>query len=202
MFETIFDIETKSFFDDEGMTDPGKLGVSIVSVYHREIDNEYKEQTGRMMSFWEKEIDSMWQYFLRSDRIIGFNSKRFDVPVLKPYAPSNFARLAHFDLLEEIKKSFGHRASLNSVAKATLGELKTDSGVNAINYYRKGDPESLEKLRSYCEADVMITKKVYDFGLKYGYLNLIDYWNTNRKIDVDFGYNGKNNESAKQDSLF
>lgn len=202
MFEVIFDLETKTFFDEAGTTDPAKLGVSIVSVYTREIDNEYNEISGQMMSFWEKDLDLMWKYFLEADRIVGFNSNHFDVPALKNYAPAQFAKLPHFDILEHIKEAFGHRASLNTVAKATLGELKVDSGENAILYFRNGDPESLRKLQFYCEADVMITKKVYDFGLKNKYLNLVDYWNTERKISVDFGYSQEALKLDRQTSLF
>lgn len=202
MFEVIFDLETKSFFDDIGTNDPSKLGVSIVSVYTREIDNNFKEISGKMHSFWEKDMDSMWKFFLEADRIIGFNSSHFDVPALKTYAPSNFAKLPHFDILEHIRDAFGHRASLNSVAKATLGELKVDSGANAILYFEKGDNESLKKLQYYCEADVMITKKVYDFGLKNGFLNLVDFWNTERKVQVDFSYKQEDGTSEKQTSLF
>ncbi len=202
MFEVIFDIETKTFFDEAGTTDPSKLGVSIVSLYHREIDSEFNEKSGEMLSFWEKDLDKMWKFFQEADRIIGFNSNHFDVPALKDYAPSNFAKLPHFDILEHVREAFGHRASLNSVAKATLGELKVDSGANAVKYFKAGDPESLRKLQYYCEADVMITKKVYDFGLKNKYLNLVDFWNTERKIQVDFGYNDTNYDPSKQTSLF
>lgn len=202
MFEVIFDIETKTFFDEAGTTDPGKLGVSIVSLYTREITKDYKEVSGKLMSFWEQDLDRMWKYFLEADRIIGFNSNHFDVPALKNYAPSNFAKLPHFDILEHVRAAFGHRASLNSIAKATLGELKVDSGANAVMYYKKGDPESLEKLKFYCEADVMITKKVYDHGLITGQLNLVDFWNTSRTIQVDFSYPKLSELSDKQTSLF
>lgn len=202
MFEVVFDLETKTFFDEVGIADPSVLGVSIVSIYRREIDKNFKEVSGEMISFWEKDFDSMWKHFFDADRIIGFNSNHFDVPALKPYAPANFAKLPHFDILERIKESFGHRASLNSVAKATLGELKVDSGANAVKYFKQGDQESLSKLKFYCEADVAITKKVYDFGLQNGQLNLIDYWNTQRTIKVDFGYNGKDHEADRQTSLF
>ena len=202
MFEVIFDLETKKFFDETGNFDPSGLGVSIVSVYRRELDADFKEISGEMKSFWERDIAEMWKLFLDADRIIGFNSLRFDVPALKPYAPAAFARLPHFDILDHIKEAFGHRASLNKIAKATLGELKTDSGASATEYFAKGDPESLQKLRTYCEADVMITKKVYDFGFANGYLNLVDYWNTERKIVVDFSYPKTVDAVGRQASLF
>ena len=202
MFEVIFDIETKTFFDETGTKDPADLGVSIVSVYSREFDLENGEIRGEMSSFFEKDIDKMWGKFLNADRIIGFNSNHFDVPALKNYAPSGFNKLPHFDILEHIRDAFGHRASLNSVAKATLGELKVDSGANEVKYFQSGDPESLRKLQYYCEADVMITKKVYDFGYKNGYLNLVDFWNTERKLMVNFRYPNNGQGVLKQTSLF
>ena len=48
MFEVIFDVETKKFFNDTGTNDPADLGVSIVSLYTREAGEK-----GQMMSFWE-----------------------------------------------------------------------------------------------------------------------------------------------------
>ena len=43
MIEVIFDLETKKFFDETGNFDPSGLGVSIVSVYRRELDADFKE---------------------------------------------------------------------------------------------------------------------------------------------------------------
>ena len=48
----------------------------------------------------------------------------------------------------------------------------------------------------------MITKKVYDFGFANGYLNLVDYWNTERKIVVDFSYPKTVDAVGRQASLF
>ncbi|TSC84111.1 MAG: DEAD/DEAH box helicase domain-containing protein, partial [Microgenomates group bacterium Gr01-1014_16] len=129
MFELFFDIETKSFFDDTGNGDPAQLGVSIVSVYFRETD----DQTGEMVSFWEHQIPDMWSLFRKADRIIGFNTLGFDVPVLKPYAPSDFAKLPHFDIYSKIKEfNLGHAASLNRIAKDTLSLFKIDNPANTI----------------------------------------------------------------------
>lgn len=195
MFEVIFDTETQKFFDAIEEFDASKLGLSVLSLYAREDGNE-----GKMMSFWEKDLPKAWDYFQRADRIIGFNSINFDVPVLSPYAPPNFAKLKHFDILQHVKESQGKRVSLDSLSRGTLGSQKTDSGENAILYWQKGDKESLEKLRTYCEADVAITRDLYDFGFKNGFLKYIDFWNELREVKVDFSYVAEMPNG--QDSLF
>ncbi|MEK7127763.1 MAG: ribonuclease H-like domain-containing protein [Patescibacteria group bacterium] len=202
MFEVVFDCETKKFFDDTGTNNPADLGVSIVSIYAREINENFNELSGEMMSFWEGEFEKMWKYFFQADRIIGFNSVHFDVAALRPYAPAGFSKLPHFDILEKLRDVSGKRVKLNAVAKDSLGEEKNDSGANAIIYYNAGDPESLAKLKKYCEMDVEITKKVYDFGAKNKVLKYTDYWNDPHTVSVDFSYPLNFISSDKQESLF
>jgi DEAD/DEAH box helicase domain-containing protein len=201
ILEVIFDLETQTWFDETGTTDPGDLKVSVVSLYTRVLNSDLKEVKGELLSFWEHELETMWKYFREADRIIGFNSTNFDVPVLRPYAPPDFPKLPHFDILDHVKEAFGRRISLNRIAKDTLGHTKTDSGANAVMYWQKGDPESLTKLRKYCEADVLITKDIYDYGLHHRHLRFTDYWNNQRLIAVDFSY-PQDTLSAAQPSLF
>lgn len=200
MYEVFFDIETKNFFD-ENLTKPSDLSASIVSIFTRKTGHQPDQISGVMMSFWENEFDSMWKYFLEADRIIGFNTLGFDVPVLTKYAPSNWEKLPHFDIMAKIKEITGHRVSLNKVASSTLGSTKIDSGENAIKYWEKGDAESLNQLKKYCEADVQITQEIYDHVLKYNKVKFLDHWNNPREIDLDFSY-PTNLNTAVQASLF
>jgi len=200
-FEVIFDTETKKFFDEVEGNDPAKLGVSITSVYSRTLDENFDEVEGKMQSFWEEEFGEMFKLFERADRIIGFNSNSFDVPALSPYLPPHWSKLRHFDILAEIKMTKGKRMSLNSLAKATLGTKKNDSGENAIKYWNEKTKESLAKLKKYCEMDVEITRDVYDFALKNNVLKYIDFWNETHEISLDFSY-PKKSESETQGSLF
>jgi DEAD/DEAH box helicase domain-containing protein len=201
MFEVIFDVETKKFFDETGTNNPADLGVSLVSLYFRQLHPDFSEKTGEMHSFWEHQFSDMWGYFQQADRIIGFNSISFDVPALKPYSPAGFAKLPHFDILNEVYKSLGRRYSLDSFSKQTLGRGKIDSGANAVKYWQSADPKLLHQLQSYCEADVALTRDLYDYALKNNRLRYIDHWNTPRELTVNFSY-PQNAVSEKQISLF
>jgi len=202
IYEVIFDVETKKLFRDTETGDPAELGVSIVSTYFRELDDAYKQINGKMQSFWEKDFPSMWPLFEKADRIIGFNSINFDVQALKPYAPSNFAKLKHFDILDVVKNTTGKRLSLNAFAKDTLGKEKIDVGTNAVIYWNKGDDESLAKLKKYCEMDVEITRDLYDYGMKNKHLRYMDRFNGIQTMEIDFSYPKPKTSNEKQYSLF
>ena len=198
--EVIYDIETKNFFNDSDLRNPEDLGISVVSAYRRELDKDLNEVTGEMRSFWTPDaapklagnnlfFDEMWMWFEEADRIIGYNSFGFDNPAMNSiYAKGDFTKLKHFDVLDVIKLSFGHRVKLDSVAKETLGKGKIAGGAEAVMWWAKGDIESLANLKRYCEMDVEVTKGVYDYGMKNKKLKFKDKWNELREIEVDFSY--------------
>lgn len=186
--EVIFDLETKKIFDEIQGFNPADLGVSIVSAYKRTIDEDLNEINGEVFSFWEADFPKLWALFSNVDRIIGFNSKSFDVPALLPLCPYDLRKINHLDIMDFVKQALGFRISLDSIAKETLGHSKSDVGLNAVLYWQQGTEESLSKLKSYCETDVLVTKDVYDYGLKNGYLKYKDKWNTSRSFPVDFTY--------------
>jgi len=199
--EIIFDIETKKLFEEINTNNLADLGVSVVSLYKRQLDEDYKEINGQIISFWEKDFSNMWPLFSNVDRVIGFNSLSFDIPILFPLCPFNLKKINHFDILNKIKESLGFRLSLDSIAKETLGVGKTDIGTNAVLYWNQGTVKSLTKLKNYCEADVLITKDIYDYAMKNGHLKYKDKWNTSRLIEIDFSY-PKKDSKVNQMGLF
>lgn len=186
--EVFFDVETKKIFEDLDNYDPAGLGVSICSVYCRQLDDQLQEINGVMTSFWEEDFPHLWSLFQSATRIIGFNTLKFDIPALQPYTTLPLKKYPHFDILDEIKKITGHRISLNSIARETLGQVKSDSGLMAVRYWAEQTPTSLAKLQHYCEDDVLLTKKVYDFGRQNNELRYQDHWNDAKTITVDFSY--------------
>lgn len=200
--EVFFDCETQKLFSEIDTFDPAALGVSIVSVYVRTIDDNQREIKGRMMSFWETELPTMWEYFRTADRIIGFNSIKFDVPALTPYAPVDFANMKHFDIMQQVRNALGHNLSLNHLGEHNLGTRKTDVGTNAVKYWQQHDAESLAKLRYYCEADVLLTRDLYDFGVREKKMKYKDKWNTMREFPVDFSLPKTVIDASRQMGLF
>ena len=155
----VYDLETKRAFDEVEGRDPKKLGVSIVVVY------DYAD--GTYTAFREDELKDMWPLFESADLIIGYNHKGFDNKVLNAYYPGDIGVFPHLDLLEEFYKAAGFRIRLDDMAGATLGEKKIGHGLQAIEWYKQGDFESLEK---YCTQDVKVTKDLYEFALKNGFV--------------------------------
>jgi DEAD/DEAH box helicase domain-containing protein len=148
----VFDIETKnSFADVGGDQNVHKLEVSVVGVYSYNDDKYF--------IFDEHELDKLGVLLKKTKLLIGFSSKRFDVPVLAKYFNFNLNSIPHYDILEEIEKSFGRRVGLGILGQANLGIGKTGHGLEAIELYRKGE---MEKLKSYCLQDVKITKEIFD----------------------------------------
>ena len=207
--EVIFDVETQKFFDEIEGSDPADLGVSILSMYVRTLDENFCEVKGppageasKMISFFEPDLGKAWEVFKTADRIVGFNSKHFDVPALKPYLPIELTKIPHLDILEQVRAVNGKRVSLGAIANGTLGDHKADDPRNAITYWAKHDEESLKKLKFYCEEDVRLTKEVYDYGLKNKTLKFKDYWNDIKTIEVDFSYPVIEKPDEEQTSLF
>jgi DEAD/DEAH box helicase domain-containing protein len=200
--EVIFDCETKKLFSDISSTDPGDLGVSIVSLYIRTVDETQREISGKLLSFWDTELPNMWEHFRKAKRIIGFNSIKFDVPVLSPYAPKDFKTFPHLDIMKAVRDTLGFSLSLDHLAKQTLGKGKSDVGTNAVIYWNSQNPILLTKLKSYCEADVLLTKQLYDFGVREKKLRYLDKWNNPREVPVDFSYPKEVIEASRQIGLF
>lgn len=200
--EVIFDTETQRLFNEVEGNDPTKLGISILSAYIREVNDNQEEVRGEMRSFWEHELDQFWQIIKNAKRITGFNSIKFDVPVLTPYAPDTFANLPHFDIMQHVRNALGRSLGLSHLSQYTLGKDKTDVGTNAVYYWKKHDEESLAKLKKYCEADVLLTRDLYDYGVRNRKLIYMDRTNIVAEFPVDFSYPKEVVDASRQIGLF
>ncbi len=157
MRKIVFDIETKNLFQDVGKNDPTLLDLSLVGVYDSE--------TNKYTSYLESELNQLWPILEHADVLIGYNSDHFDIPLLNKYYPGDLSRIKSIDLLKEIQKVLGRRLKLDHVAEGTLGINKSGHGLQAITWWKQGE---IEKIREYCLDDVKITKKIYDYAMKYG----------------------------------
>ena len=156
----VLDLETQKEFSEVEGRKPELLGISVVGVYSYD--------SNRYDVYLEADLGAKLGPRLQAaEMLIGFNIRRFDLPVLQPYVSYPVTTLPVLDILEEAVKSLGHRVSLDSMAQATLGRGKSGSGLDALKWFKEGRFDLITK---YCLDDVKLTKEVYDYGKQHGRL--------------------------------
>jgi len=158
--EVVLDLETKRAPREWGARgELGSLGISVVGVW-TSPDDQFRV-------YREDRIPELEPVLRGADRVIGFAIHKFDLPVLQPYMNFDLSELATLDMFEDLCERLGHRVSLASLAKATLGAAKLGHGLEAVRWYHEGAWEKLEK---YCAQDVRITRDLYHFGQEHRHL--------------------------------
>ena len=161
----VIDLETQKSFKEVGKAKLEKLRVSVVGVY------DYL--TDQFECYEEKDMMIMEKRFKEADLIIGFNSRRFDFSVLAPYFFTPVETFPQLDLLDDVEKHRGHRASLDSLAGPTLKQHKTGNGADALILFKEG---RMDELKRYCLEDVRLTKEVYEYGCREGKILFTSSW--------------------------
>jgi len=167
-YPIVLDLETKHTFRE--YSEHEKLGVTVVGVYNYE-DKQFK-------IYRESTLNQLFPVIENSSYVIGFNNRSFDLPVLQAYYPGDLKKMPVFDILEDVRDKIGRRLSLNDLISATLGLKKSGHGLMAIDYYREGKWEELEK---YCLDDVSLTKDLFEYGVKNQEIN---YLSENGKLAI------------------
>ena len=173
----VFDLETQNLFEDVGgRTNIGALKVSC-GVSWSSARNDFN-------IYWEKDVPALIAELKSAGRVIGFNVKGFDYEVLRPYAPKERLQfLPTLDIMDDLFHTLSFRVSLDSVARATLGDSKSASGLQAVQWWRAGE---LDKLAAYCKVDVDVTRRIFDFGCENGYVNYISRLGSKQKAKVNW----------------
>lgn len=173
----VFDLETqRSLAEVGGRAGIARLGISIGVTY------SYRDR--QFYHYEESQLDELVASLRESDLVVGFNLLRFDYPVLQAYADAPMRTLPTLDMLAHIHRALGFRVSLDSLARNTLGIRKTADGTLALRWWRDG---RLDLIRDYCQQDVDITRRLYEFGRDNGY---VVYWDRRRRrpsrVSVDW----------------
>jgi len=156
----VLDLETQREFSEVEGRKPELLKVSVAGVYSYEQD--------RYEAYLEADLATKLGPRLQAaELLIGFNIRRFDLPVLQPYLPYPVSTIPVLDIMEEIVKNLGHRLSLESLAQATLGRGKSGHGLDALKWFKEG---RFDLITTYCLDDVKLTKELYDYGKQHGRL--------------------------------
>ena len=156
----VLDIETRRSAQEVGGWHRADLmGVSCAVLYDSVLD-EY-------ITFFEDRISDLIRHLKTLELVVGFNIIRFDYAVLRGYEPADFASLPTLDMLAEVKKRLGYRLSLDQLARTTLGAEKSADGLAALRWWKQGE---VDRIVEYCRMDVKITRDLFLFGKKNGYL--------------------------------
>lgn len=173
--EVVLDIETKNTFQDVGGYFTDKLEVSVVVAYYYE-DDTYE-------AYLEEDLPKLFKKLETAERIIGYNSKGFDIPILNNYYPGDLLQIPQLDMLEKIHQSLGFRLKLDSVAASTIGASKSAHGLLAVQWWKEG---KIDEIIEYCKQDVKVTKEVYEYGRENGFILFDDRTGERQKVDIDF----------------
>ena len=138
------------------------------------------------LEFREPEIPELIDRLSELDLIIGFNLKRFDYKVLSAYSDLDFWSLPTLDILEDVYRRLGYRLSLNHLAGVTLGTKKTADGIQALKWWKQG---KIKEILEYCNKDVAITRDLFLYGYKKGYLLFRNKAGKVVRIPVDWSRN-------------
>ena len=155
-----FDLETQLSAEQVGGWQMARLMRLAIGVLHDSQDNQYH-------SYGEDKVEKLLDHMRHADLIVGFNLFRFDYQVLRGYTMDNLKTLPTLDIFKDVSDTLGHRLSLNALASATLGAQKTADGLQSLEWFRQG---KLDLVTEYCIKDVEITRNLFLYGVKYGYL--------------------------------
>ncbi|MCC6741214.1 MAG: ribonuclease H-like domain-containing protein [Planctomycetia bacterium] len=171
----VFDLETQNSFDDVG-------GRNKMAELRMSVGVTLALETQEFAVYREGDVNALIEDLRAASRVIGFNHRNFDYAVLSRYTKLDWSTVKSFDILEDLTRILGHRVKLDSVAAATLGTKKSGHGLQAIEWFRKGDWDTLIR---YCKDDVKITADVWRHGVDKKFV-MIETWGGPKKVPVEW----------------
>lgn len=165
MTEIYLDTETTKLAEEVpgGWENIRAFGLSVAVTW--DAANQFRE-------WYETDAGKLIQELKQFDRIVTFNGDRFDLELLADYGDARGLRGKSFDLLQDLKRRLGFRVSLQSLAQATLGKRKAGTGVEAVKWWRSGDPELRRRVVEYCRMDVEILRELVEHGRREGFVKV------------------------------
>jgi len=165
MAEIYLDVETQRLAEEvpggwERIRDFG-LTVAVTWDQGQAFREWYEQDAGRLIG----ELRAF-------DRIVTFNGVRFDLEVLSAYGDVGELRRKSLDLLLDLKRRLGFRVSLQNLAHSTLGKAKTASGLEAVKWWRSGDPALRQRVVDYCRMDVEILRDLVEYARREGFVKV------------------------------
>ncbi len=170
----VFDLETQKIADEVGGWNHIRDMLLAVGVTYNPAADTYQVYT-------EADAARLIADLRAADLVVGYNLIRFDYEVLRAYTTDPLRDLPTVDMLVDLRRALGWRPKLDDVAAATLAEHKSADGLAAVRWFRQGQ---LQKVIDYCQHDVEITWRIYDFGRRNRYVMVFDRRQQPRKVPV------------------
>jgi len=165
MAEIYLDTETQRVADEVqgGWDNIRAFGLSVAVTW--DATNGFRE-------WYEPDAGRLIGELRAFDRIVTYNGLRFDLAVLSAYGDVRELEKKSLDLLQDLKRRLGFRVSLQNLAQATLGRAKTASGLEAVKWWRSGDPALRQRVVEYCRMDVEILREIVAHGRREGFVKV------------------------------
>jgi DEAD/DEAH box helicase domain-containing protein len=171
-----FDLETQTRAEDVGgWGNIHKMGLAVGVVWDS-LDREF-------FTYEEKDSAKLVEKLRTADLAVGFNIIGFDYTVLQPYSDFDLQEINTFDMLVDVKKNLGFRLSLNHLAQHTLNAEKSADGLISLQWYKEG---KINKIIQYCKQDVEITRDLYLYGEKNGFVKYQSRSGNPRDLKVEW----------------
>ena len=175
-----FDLETERLVDEVGgWGHIEQLGLAV-AVTQSSKDGEFRV-------YRREDTDALLQELRGADWVVGFNTRGFDFRVLQSYVNFDLKQLNDIDLLLDLKAVAGFRPSLENCCAATLGQSKSGSGVQSVQWWREGRQD---EVIAYCKQDVELTRQLHEFGARDGYVKCLDRNGRVRTLPVPWTLTG------------
>jgi len=133
--------------------------------------------------YMEEGVHDLYAELCSADLVIGFNLRGFDYEVLKGYPGIDVSGIRTFDILEDLKGRLGICLSLDHLAQETLGMERRVHGLKCLEWFKAGQ---LDKVIGSCKEDLLILKRLYEFGREQGYLLYRDSEGRVRRLPVEW----------------
>ena len=160
----VFDLETQNSFDDVGGYRNTRALKMSVGVTWNSADQSFHR-------YGEQDVPALIEELKSASLVVGFNVLSFDYEVLMAYTSEPLRNLPTTDMLDHIYRRLGFRVKLDDLARATLNAKKIGDGLDAIRWWREG---RLDTLYEYCEQDVDVTRRLWEFGKQNRYVQFYD----------------------------
>lgn len=178
-----FDLETQKSADDVGGWGNSHLMKISVGVVWDSVDQDFHV-------YEEEKAADLVRKLQTADLVVGFNVIGFDYAVLQPYANKlgvDLQELPTHDMLADVHKKLNHRLSLDNLASCTLGTTKSADGLQALKWFKEG---KMDLIIEYCKQDVVVTRDLFLFGEKNGYVEYDSRSRGRQRMEVDWNAAG------------